>query len=272
MHNFFKGLWLLPLMALALAGTPPVDQAKKVKKPATKQRVEKTHPEEHKHWSYEGDTGPSKWAELDPANAQCGIGQQQSPINISTTYSQQLDALKFNYQSSAIKVTHNGHSIQHDYESGSYLNIGDLKYQLVQFHFHTPSEESIAGRRAPMDIHFVHRNEAGELAVVALQIEVGGQDNPIIQQVWHDLPTTSGDTRSFAIQQYNAADLLPANLAYWTFMGSLTTPPCSEGVRWVVLKEPTLLSPQQIEQFRKLFKMNARPLQPLNQRAVLDSQ
>lgn len=226
---------------------------------------------QHGHWSYSGETGPEHWAELDPAFATCAQGQQQSPINIATVYSQQLDALNFKYQPSRIAILNNGHSIQHDYDPGSFLEVGAQRYQLVQLHFHTPSEESINNRRAPMDIHLVHRNEAGELAVVAVQIEQGAT-NKLIGEIWSKMPREENVINTFTTQKYNVADLLPQSKQYWTFMGSLTTPPCTEGVRWLVLKEPIQLSAKQITQFKKLFKMNARPVQALNQRAVLDAQ
>lgn len=226
----------------------------------------------HGHWSYSGETGPEHWAKLDPAFATCAQGQQQSPIDISTVYSQQLDKLSFNYQPSRIAIVNNGHSIQHDYDPGSFLEVGSQRYQLVQLHFHTPSEESINGRRAPMDIHLVHRNEAGELAVVAVQIEQGKNTNKLIGEVWSKMPREENVINIFTTRKYNVADLLPQSKQYWTFMGSLTTPPCTEGVRWIVLKDPILLSAKQIAQFKKLFKMNARPVQALNQRAVLDAQ
>ncbi len=226
----------------------------------------------HGHWSYSGHTGPEHWGDLDPAFAACGKGQQQSPVDISTVYSQPLDKLNFNYQSSRIAIVNNGHSIQHDYDPGSFLEIANQRYQLMQLHFHTPSEESINGRRAPMDIHLVHRNDTGEIAVVAVQIEQGQSAHKLIGEIWSKMPTEQNVISTFTTRQYNASALLPQSKQYWTFMGSLTTPPCTEGVRWIVLKEPIRFSAKQIAQFKKRFKMNARPVQALNQRAVLDAQ
>lgn len=239
--------------------------------PNSPQKSLKSHDGDH-HWSYSGKTGPAHWAELDPAFSQCAQGQQQSPVNIGMVYTQALEPLAFQYQASRIAVINNGHTIQHDYDPGSFLAIGAASYQLLQLHFHTPSEESIGGQRAPMDIHLVHRNANNELAVLAVQIEQGGADNPVFREIWRTLPREENVISIYTARQFNVADLLPAQRAYWTFMGSLTTPPCSEGVRWLVLKEPIKLSARQIAQFRKHFKANARPVQPLNQRAILDSQ
>jgi carbonic anhydrase len=141
----------------------------------------------------------------------------------------------------------------------------------MQFHFHAPSEEAIGGKRYAMDIHLVHQNTSGQLAVLTVLIEQGKKDHPLFNQLWGSLPGAD-ETRIFDKKPYSAASLLPTDLSYWTFMGSLTTPPCSEGVRWLVLKTPIQLSKKQIARFRKLYPMNARPLQPLNQRAVLEAQ
>ncbi|WP_410498222.1 carbonic anhydrase [Chitinibacter sp. S2-10] len=223
------------------------------------------------HWSYSGSTGPDDWGNMQPEFALCKSGRQQSPINISEVYSQQLEALQFNYQHSKLNIQNNGHTIQLNYDAGSYLNIGNDRYQLLQFHFHTPSEEAIGGKRYPMVAHLVHKNDAGQLAVVALLINQGKTDHPLFNQFWAKLPAGHNETLIFDEVQYNVARLLPAKLNYWTFMGSLTTPPCSEGVRWIVLKQPLSISAKQIARFKREFAMNARPLQSLFDRAVLDS-
>ena len=228
-------------------------------------------PHDPSHWSYEGSTGAENWGNMKPEFALCKSGTQQSPININEAYAQNLDRLQFFYQPSKLNIQNNGHTIQLNYDGGSFLEVGKDRYQLLQFHFQTPSEEAIGGKRYPMVAHLVHKNEAGQLAVVALLINQGKADNPLFTQFWENLPSEHNETKIKDDIKYNVASLLPGNSSYWTFMGSLTTPPCSEGVRWFVLKEPLNISAKQISRFKREFSMNARPLQPLFERAVLDS-
>ncbi|MBM5570525.1 MULTISPECIES: carbonic anhydrase [Deefgea] len=223
------------------------------------------------HWSYEGETGPSNWGSMKAEFGLCSTGKQQSPVNITEAYAQDLDPLQFQYQESKTSIQNNGHTIQLNYDPGSYLIVGTDRYQLLQFHFHTPSEEAIGGQRYPMVAHLVHKNDAGQLAVVALLINQGSSDNEIIQKFWEKMPSNHNETRGYDQIKYNVSDLLPNNRSYWTLMGSLTTPPCSEGVRWLILKNPLQISAKQIARFKKEFPMNARPIQSLQQRAVLDS-
>ncbi|WP_051304806.1 carbonic anhydrase [Chitinilyticum litopenaei] len=224
------------------------------------------------HWSYAGAGSPENWAQLDEANRLCASGRQQSPIDIRTAYALALDPLQFDYQTSKLHVLNNGHTIQHNVDPGSWLQIGGDRYQLLQFHFHTPSEEAVGGKRYPMVAHLVHKNEAGQLAVVAVFLTQGTQTHPLIRQLWARLPESHPVAMSFEDQSYNPSSLLPRDRSYWTLMGSLTTPPCSEGVRWLILKTPVSISKAQLALFRKHFSMNARPLQPLFERAILDSQ
>ncbi|SFN22126.1 carbonic anhydrase [Formivibrio citricus] len=254
---------MVSLFGIAQAGPAPAKNGKKAAHAA----------EQHEkgHWSYSGHGGPAHWAELDPAFAACGIGRQQSPINIETAFAQSLDRLQIRYQPNKLAILNNGHTIQHPVEPGSHLEIGKNRYQLLQFHFHAPSEEAIGGKRYAMDIHLVHKNDAGQLAVLTVLIEQGKKDHPTFNELWHSMPGND-ETRIFEKKRYSPANVLPADLSYWTFMGSLTTPPCSEGVRWLVLKTPIQLSKKQIDRFRRLYPMNARPVQPLNERAVLDAQ
>ncbi len=223
------------------------------------------------HWTYEGETGPNYWGSMKSEFGLCSNGKQQSPVNITEAYAQDLAPLQFQYQESKTNIQNNGHTIQLNYDPGSYLQLGSDRYQLLQFHFHTPSEESIGGQRYPMVAHLVHKNEAGQLAVVALLINQGNEDNEIINTFWKKMPTKHNETRSYDEIKYSVGDLLPKNRSYWTLMGSLTTPPCSEGVRWLILKNPLQISAKQIARFKKEFPMNARPVQSLQQRAILDS-
>ena len=256
-------IFMVTLLGFAHASPVPASNGKK------KNHASERH--EAGHWSYSGHGGPTHWAELDPAFAACGTGRQQSPINIETAFTQSLDRLQTHYQPTRLAITNNGHTIQHPVAPGSFLEIGKERYQLLQFHFHAPSEEAIGGKRYAMDIHLVHKNTAGQLAVLTVLVEQGQKNHPAFNVLWKNIPGND-ETRIFEKKQYSPAEVLPADLSYWTFMGSLTTPPCSEGVRWLVLKTPIQLSKQQLDRFRRLYPMNARPLQPLNERAVLDAQ
>ena len=218
------------------------------------------------HWAYQGNTGPSHWASLSPDFSTCKLGGLQSPIDIRGAKAADLPAIRFDYKPSPLKIVDNGHTIQVNYAPGSSIEVGAARYELVQFHFHRPSEERINGKAHAMDAHLVHRNSAGELAVVAVLLDKG-QDNPTLRAVWSNLPKQK-EKEVAAPATIDAAALLPADKGYYTFQGSLTTPPCSEGVRWFVLKTPMTLAANELTAFAKLYPMNARPTQPLNGRAV----
>ncbi|MDR3413417.1 MAG: carbonic anhydrase family protein [Formivibrio sp.] len=222
-------------------------------------------------WSYHGESGPAHWAELDPAFASCSYGRQQSPINIDNAYMQSQGKLQIKYQPTKLSVLNDGHTIQLPVEPGNFIEIGQDRYQLLQLNFHSPSEEAISGKHFAMDIHLVHRNDAGQLAVLTVLIGQGLKDHPLFNILWQSLPEAN-ESRTFDMKTFNPADILPTNLDYWTYIGSLTTPPCTEGVRWMVLKNPIQLSKRQIARFQHFYSMNARPIQPLNSRAILDAQ
>jgi carbonic anhydrase len=221
------------------------------------------------HWGYTGEHGADHWAEMDPAFETCGKGQHQSPINIQKTEKAQLPALNFQYAVAAPTIWNNGHTVQVNLPAGSKLTVGDQSYDLLQFHFHDPSEESLNGKRFPMVAHFVHKNAAGQLGVVGVLIKAG-KPNAALAGVFEHLPR-EGEKITVDDLALNLAQLIPANHAYYSFEGSLTTPPCSEGVNWMVLKTPIELSPAQIQAFSKLVKFNARPIQKLNDRVVKES-
>jgi carbonic anhydrase len=221
---------------------------------------------EGEHWSYGGHGGPAKWAELDHDFATCKLGKVQSPIDIRGAKAANLPAIQFDYKPSPLKVIDNGHTIQVNYAPGSWIDVGGERYELLQFHFHKPSEEKIHGKAHAMVAHLVHQKADGKLAVVAVLLDKGGA-NPVIDTIWKNLPKekereTSVDTL------VDAAALLPRNKGYYTFQGSLTTPPCSEEVRWFVLKTPVRIAGDEIAAFGKLYPMNARPTQPLNGRTI----
>jgi len=221
------------------------------------------------HWSYEGDTGPQAWGSLKPEFNLCRLGKRQSPINIDDgdTLQGPAEPLLFNYQASDGTVVNNGHTIQVDVVGDNTLTVRGSVYKLLQFHFHTPSEERINYRGFAMVAHLVHRNNEGQLAVVAVLLETG-LANELINRVWTHMPLDSGDRVRLPSGLIDLNALLPKDQRYYQFFGSLTTPPCTEGVLWMVLKQPTLVSRDQIRLFTQLFPNNARPVQPVNARPV----
>jgi len=221
-------------------------------------------------WSYEGATGPHAWAQLKPEFALCGRGRRQSPIDIRDGMALPLDELHFDYRASAVRVVDTGHTVQADVDGGNFLSVMGRRYELVQFHFHRPSEERIDGRQFEMSVHLVHRDAAGALAVVAVLLEPGPA-HPVVQTVWSALPLEPGGVLA-ASTPINPADLLPTDRRYYTYMGSLTTPPCTEEVVWVVLQQPVAVSAAQVGVFARLYPMNARPVQPVAGRRIKQSQ
>jgi len=223
------------------------------------------------HWSYEGKNGPEHWSELEKEFSSCKLSKEQSPINIEVakTHKNKLVPIDFNYAAGAAEIVNNGHTIQINLPAGSSVKIGPDEYQLLQFHFHTPSEEKIDGKNYPLVAHFVHKNDAGQLAVIAVLMNEG-KENAALKSVFSSLPAKEGEKTPIAM--LNPAEVMPEAKGYYAFMGSLTTPPCSDGVRWQVLKQPVEVSAQQITAFHALYKMNARPVQPLNGRVVQASE
>jgi len=225
------------------------------------------------HWGYGGATGPTHWAALEHEFAACRSGREQSPIDIRTSRAQKasLPAIEFAYRPSPLKIVDNGHTIQVNYAPGSFIDVDGHRYELVQFHFHRPSEESIDGKRHAMVAHLVHRDAEGRLAVVAVLLTPGAI-NPMVAALWSNLPAHKGTEVDARGVQIDASELLPADRGYYTFAGSLTTPPCSEGVKWFVLKSPSTVSNAEIDRFAHMYPMNARPLQPANDRPIAASQ
>lgn len=222
------------------------------------------------HWQYVGEHGPAHWGRMQKDFETCGLGKRQSPIDIRGAKKQaDLPELAFDYAASPLKIVNNGHTVQVNLAAGSRVKTGEQSYKLAQFHFHTPSEERIKGKPADMVAHLVHKDEAGKLAVVAVLIKQG-KENAALKAVFDNMPIGAGPVHSVEGLDINVADLLPAKRGYYHFEGSLTTPPCSEGVSWYVLSTPVEASSAQIQAFRKLYKHNARPVQPLNDRTVVE--
>jgi len=221
------------------------------------------------HWSYGAEGGPAEWARLKPEFATCGTGQRQSPIDIRQGIRVELEPVKFDYRPAGFNVVDNGHTVQVNLGTGNSIEVNQRRYELVQFHFHRPSEERINGRQYDMVVHLVHKDLDGRLAVVAVLIERGGA-HPVVQQVWNSLPLEKNDAM-VGPAPLNPALLLPQDKRYYTYMGSLTTPPCSEGVLWMVMKQPVSLSDEQLAIFARLYPMNARPIQSASGRLIKES-
>ncbi|HEY8973391.1 MAG TPA: carbonic anhydrase family protein [Burkholderiaceae bacterium] len=221
------------------------------------------------HWDYEGSAGPEAWGRLRPEYSKCASGQRQSPIDIRGGIAVDLEPIKFDYRPSAFSVIDNGHTVQVDVEPGNAITITGRRYELVQFHFHRPSEERVNGRQYDMVVHLVHKDSEGRLAVVAVLLDRGSAQ-AVVQAVWNNLPLEKGDEVR-AGTRIDLAQLLPEDKRYYTYMGSLTTPPCSEGVLWMVMKQPVPISPEQVAIFARLYPMNARPIQQADGRLIKES-
>jgi len=218
------------------------------------------------HWDYFGDAGPENWAKLTPEFGACA-GKNQAPVDLNGFVEADLAPLQISYTAGASKAVNNGHTVQAIYEPGSHLTLDGKQYDLLQFHFHMPSENQIKGQSYPLEGHLVHADKNGNLAVIALMFK-DGEENDALARLW-SAPPTEGQTQQIT-PVANVTELLPANLDYYRFNGSLTTPPCTEGVRWLVLKQPVVASHEQIEALKKAVgHTNNRPLQPLNARIVL---
>jgi carbonic anhydrase len=219
-------------------------------------------------WSYEGKGAPENWGKLDPKFTLCSTGRNQSPIDIDGTIAAQLKPLQFKYGPFAREIENNGHTVQVNYAPGSALIFEGQYFQLVQFHFHTPSENKITGKSFPLEAHLVHADKSGNLAVLGIMFTAGAP-NAFLAKLWDKMPAKKGD-KSELPAGLNVTQMLPTFKAYYRFNGSLTTPPCSEGVRWLMMKSPVTASKEQIERFAKAVgHANARPLQPVFARPVL---
>jgi carbonic anhydrase len=226
-------------------------------------------------WSYEGATGPEHWGALDPAYAACNAGEEQSPIDIQLTTKGKLPALRFDYHGGPLKyLINNGKTVRVNYhgpDNDNFLFVGEERYQLTQFHFHRPSEESIHGKAFAMVAHFMHESREGKVAGVAALFE-SGSANDTVQQIWDHMPLVEGKEQEILGVSVNPAGLLPHDLGYYTYEGSLTAPPCTEGVTWFVLKSRVEISSAQVAAFARLYPHDVRPVQPLNGRVVRESE
>jgi carbonic anhydrase len=224
-------------------------------------------------WSYYGSKGPSNWGRLDPAYAACSKGKQQSPIEFHSSkirVNRALQPIEFHYISGPVTLVNTGHTIRVNVAPGGYIVVGGIRYDLVEFHFHHPAEDLVDGKLSDMVIDLVHKNANGELAIIAVRLNEG-RVNGSLAALWPSLPKTAGATASLQ-DSFNPLGLLPANRAYWSYIGSITVPPCTEGVHWLFMQTPTELTGEQLTAFAALYPDNARQTQPLNGRKIEASQ
>jgi carbonic anhydrase len=221
------------------------------------------------YWSYEGESGPANWSKINVDWAMCGSGRRQSPIDIRDGIKVDLEQISFDYHPSSFNEIDNGHTIQVTVGSGNFITVGNQTYELQQFHFHRPSEERVNGKGTEMVIHLVHKSVEGKIAIVAVLLERGKAHN-LIQTVWNNLPLEKNEVVAPSVV-LDLKEALPEKREYYTYMGSLTEPPCTEGVLWLVMKQPMQASPAQMALFSRLYPLNARPVQSGNGRMVKES-
>lgn len=224
-------------------------------------------PEAHGDWGYTGAVAAPYWGTLNAAYETCSSGESQSPINISKFLQEDLPDIEPGFKPSPLVVKNNGHTIEVDFQSGSGFSVDGHQHALQHAHFHTPSEHYLDGAPYPMELHLLHTSPAGGLAMIAVMVKLG-EHNPVVEGIWQNTPITAGGEKVIDTVEISAADLLPPSLDYYKYEGSLTVPPCTEGVQWFVLKEPIELSETQLKAFQALFPVNARPVQALNERVV----
>jgi len=272
---------------LPVGGSAPASKEPK-NKPAVKALAKPAEKEVHAHhWSYfDGPEGPENWGNLNKDNLACLKGKSQSPININVdrAVKAQLDPIEFIYRPSPLSIIDNGYTVMVNYGEGSNLMVDGRQYRLVQFHFHKPSEEAINGERTDMVAHLVHQHHDGNLAIVAVFMSTvqpassrkywwgndAVKENALINTLWNNVPLVKGKTEMPGVM-IDVNQMLPADKNYFTYMGSLTEPPCSENVLWLVLKNPIYVSEEQVKNFDRMYPMNARPLQPKGDRLVKET-
>ena len=237
------------------------------------QGLKPEHTHDNAHWSYAGETGPKHWSKLSPEFATCKSGKNQSPIDlrdVTALGTQGLASLDIAYKDVPLKIINNGHSVQVNFPLGSYIKVGGHRYELMQYHFHTPSEHYKEGFAYPMEMHFVHRDGDGNLAVMGVLFQEG-ETNLNLNGLLKRLPKEVGKQEIHNDLKLNPVNFIPANTEFYKYSGSLTTPPCSEGVYWMVFKQPLEASAEQIMKMNELMGENARPVQPMFSRDLLKS-
>jgi carbonic anhydrase len=220
-------------------------------------------------WEYTGGRGPLVWGKLDPAYSACSKGHEQSPVDIHGAHlNKALQPIEFHYIGGSVTLENNGHTIVANVNPGSYIVAGGTRYDLLQFHFHTPSEEAVNGKLTDMVVHLVHKSADGKIAQIAVRFaQERGTPNAVMAMLWPHLPKAKGATEKVT-DMVNPGGFLPRDRGYWTYIGSATTPPCTEGVRWFVFENEISMSLDELRLFQSIFKMNSRPLQDLHGRRI----
>lgn len=228
------------------------------------------------HWSYSTEGGPKGWADLSPVYAACGSGKTQSPVDLVSSAGKGSPEWKIEYKTTSLQIAHNdhveelinnGHTIQVTPQEGSTTTYAGKVYHLKQFHFHTPSEHTVNGKHFPMEIHFVHQAGDQTLAVVGVLVQQG-KHNANFDQLIKYLPNTAGEKKTHDSVSIDIALKIPKELYAYHYIGSLTTPPCSENVQWLVLRNQISMSKEQVTAFSSRLKNNNRPTQPMNERII----
>jgi carbonic anhydrase len=269
LNSFLMSFLVLSLVACSSI-SPDVAENDAVKKEIAKE--ERTSNEVHTaHWSYEGKTGSEHWGDINPEYAVCTKGKEQSPINIEISQvikDEKIAEPVIHYKPTMFSLSNNGHTIQGNLSTlDNSIVVDNKEYKLTQFHFHTPSEHEFNGQNFDMEIHFVHQDANKQFTVLGVIIKEGAS-NPYLEKAWDVIPTEKTTEDIKLTEPINLMSLLPTNKDSFQYNGSLTTPPCSEGVKWVVLEEPIEMSKEQINKFRNIFPDNHRPVQSFNERKV----
>ena len=220
-------------------------------------------------WDYAGKRGPLVWGRLDPAWKTCSQGHEQSPIDIRGAHlDKSLAPIEFHYIAGPVTLLNDGHTVTAAVDPGSYIVAGGARYQLQRLEFHHPSEEAIKGKLTDLEVDLVHQSADGKFAIVAIRFNMDrGDPNAVLATLWPHLPKTPGSSEKVP-DEVSPAGFLPADRGYWTYMGSLTTPPCTEGVRWFVFEDELTVSRDQLRTYTSLFRMNSRPLQDPHGRRI----
>jgi carbonic anhydrase len=228
---------------------------------------EPAHAEEGVSWSYEGENGPEHWGTLAPNYSLCARGQNQSPIDIEQASPSTLGSIEFSYQQIPLHIANDGHTTVVDIKNGGWVEFAAKRYDLERIKFHSPSEHRVRGRAYDFDAQLIHTSSDGEKLIVSMPYVVGNK-NPAIESMWKYFPSRIGESSVHEDIIFSVEALLPPHRTYYTYIGSLTEPPCTEGVRWILLKTPTSISAAQVERFRRSFPVSVRPIQALNARSI----
>ncbi|TWI57963.1 carbonic anhydrase [Halalkalibacter nanhaiisediminis] len=274
MNKKITSFFFIAFFALAACSQQTENTTVSTESDNESQKEQEAHSEKLAHWSYEGESGPEHWGELDPTYSTCVDGSEQSPINIEFSQvdtSESIENIEIKYEPASFSLVNNGHTVQ---ANATELNNGIIvegqEYQLVQFHFHTPSEHQFNGQHYDMELHLVHQDINGKLAVLGVMIQEG-KENENLASVWDDLPKEETENEIPINEPINLQNLLPEDQSSFHYTGSLTTPPCTEEVKWIVFKQPIEMSKEQIQAFQEIFEENHRPVQPLIERDITEN-